>query len=343
VSAEHAELAREYMAALETYLRQGDEPALSCAYELGRRAMIDGWGVLEVAVLHSQAVRELVLAAPPGEQTARAEAATAFFHELLSPYEMALRGYRSANEELRRLNETLRQQKDAVERANRELESFSYSVSHDLRAPLRRIDGFSQAVLEDCTDKLGEKDRLYLGYVREAAQRMGQLIDDLLSLARVARGDFRPVEVDLSALARGIADRLGAAAPERAVVFSIEEGLRCQGDPRFLSVLLENLLGNAWKFTSKRATAEIAFGRREIDRRPTYFVSDNGAGFDMRYAEKLFGVFQRLHSAEEFDGTGIGLATVQRIVQRHDGRIWAEGKVDGGATFYFTLGGSRPS
>lgn len=333
---------REYVAALEAYLKAVDESALSRAYELGRRAMIEGLGVLDMALLHRTALEDLVLSAPGAEQRRFAQAAADFFNELLSSFEMSFRGYRGANEELQRLNETLRQQKESVESANRELESFSYSVSHDLRAPLRTIDGYSQILLEDCADALDDEGKRYLRHVREAAQYMAQLIDALLSLARVTRGEIHRIEVDLSALARGIAERVRSASPGRDGHFIINEGVRANGDARLLAVVLENLLGNAWKFTARRKQAKITFGCEERDGKPTYFVQDNGAGFDMTYVAKLFGPFQRLHSVSEFEGTGIGLATVQRVVHRHGGQVWAEGKIDEGATFFFTLGGQNP-
>ncbi len=332
---------RSYASALETYLEHGDEVTLSAAYELGRRALGEGRGLLDIALMHEQALDVLLLRAPKADQPRVAAGAAAFFRELLSPFEMTLRGYRAANEELARVNDTLRQQKDAVETVNRELESFSYSVSHDLRAPLRTIDGFSMALLEDCADKLDDLGRKYLGHVRDSAQHMAHLIDDLLSLARVARTELHRTDVGLTALARRVIDRLRAGDPQRDVRVLIQEGVRANGDARLLAVVLDNLLGNAWKFTSKRGQAEIEFGCLKQGNEDVYFVRDNGAGFDMDYAAKMFGAFQRLHSTSEFEGTGIGLATVQRIIHRHDGRVWAEGKVNGGATFSFTLEGSR--
>jgi signal transduction histidine kinase len=228
-----------------------------------------------------------------------------------------------------------------LEATNRELEAFSYSVSHDLRAPLRSIDGFSQILLEDYADELDEDGKDYLNRVRSATQRMGRLIDDLLGLSRVTRGAMNRQRVNLSALAKEVAENLREAGPEREVRFSIQEGLEVWGDTRLLRVALENLIGNAWKFTGKEPAAEIQFGvDEEFSRRgrvPVYYVRDNGAGFEMAYANRLFGAFQRLHGADEFEGTGIGLATVQRIIRRHGGRIWAEGEVGRGATFYFTL------
>src|SRR5438874_2441978 len=225
--------AHEYFTALEGYLRAGHESALTRAYELGRRAMADGLGVLDMAVLHRAAVDALVVSASDRDQPQFARAVADFFNELLSPFEMSFRGYREANEELQRFSESLRRQKEEVEIVNRELESFGYSVSHDLRAPLRSIDGYSQILLKE----------------------FAHTLDD--------------------------------------------------------------------------------------DGKKTYFVRENGAGFHAAYTDKLFGAFQRLHSPSEFEGTGIGLATVQRVVRRHDGQVSAEGKIDGGATFYFTLGGGR--
>jgi PAS domain S-box-containing protein len=242
----------------------------------------------------------------------------------------------------KRAEEAVARAKDATEVANRELEAFSYSVAHDLRTPLRGIDGFSQALLEDYSEKLDEEGQRYLRRVREAAQHMAQLIDSLLSLARVSRGDIRREAVDLTNLARKTAERLRASNPDRNVEFLIEKGLTVTGDSRLLGIVLDNLLGNAWKFTrhQPRACIELACTRQEGQ--SVFFVRDNGAGFDMAFASKLFGVFQRLHTSDEFEGTGIGLATVQRIIRRHDGRIWADGKVAGGATFYFTLDEKAP-
>jgi two-component system NtrC family sensor kinase len=242
----------------------------------------------------------------------------------------------------RELSETRAALVEELEHKNKELEAFSYSVSHDLRAPLRSIDGFSEALLEDYADHLDETGKKYLSYVRESAQHMGELIDGLLALARVIRGDFRREPVDLSRIAREVAARLEVHNPEpiRQIELVIEEGLTATGDPRLLRVVLENLLGNAWKFTGKRPVAHITFGCSDQAGQTgqrTFFVRDNGAGFDMTYAQKLFGAFQRLHAASEFEGHGIGLATAQRVLARHGGRIWAEGAIGVGATFYFTI------
>jgi light-regulated signal transduction histidine kinase (bacteriophytochrome) len=249
---------------------------------------------------------------------------------------------RRAEEALRELNAELElriQDRTAqLQLANKELEAFSYSVSHDLRAPLRVIDGFSLALLEDYGDKIDEEGRDYLKRVRWGSERMSDLIDDMLKLSRVTRADMRRERVDMSALASEVLSELKSSQPEREVECVIAEGVIADGDAQLLRIALENLLGNAWKFTSKRPRARIELGQKEQqDGRAVYFVRDNGAGFDMQYAAKLFGTFQRLHSDEDFAGTGVGLATVQRIIARHGGRIWADGVVDEGATFYFTL------
>ena len=258
---------------------------------------------------------------------------------------------RRAEEAIRQINEQLdqrvRDRTAELEAANQELTSFSYSVSHDLRAPLRSIDGFSKLIEDQCGAQLDETCRGHFARVRAAARSMGGLIDDLLKLAKITRIEMQRVPVDMSALARKIADDLQRLDPARQARWEIADGLGTDGDPQLIRVALENLLGNAWKFTGKRPDARIEFGKMSgepslvspaIDSgAPVYFVSDNGAGFDMAYAKKLFVAFQRLHGEAEFEGTGIGLATVQRILHRHGGRIWAEAEVEKGATFYFTV------
>ena len=239
--------------------------------------------------------------------------------------------------ELQERNEALRRNAAELLAANTELDAFAYSVSHDLRAPLRSIDGFSQVLLEDYGAQLDEAGRDSLKRVRAASQRMGTLIDDLLKLAWVTRAELRTEVVDLSGMARDIAAELRRTTPERRVEFAIAQGLEARGDSRLLRVVLENLLRNSWKYTAKQAQPRVEFGSVDGNGERAFIVRDNGAGFDMKYADKLFGAFQRLHSAAEFEGTGVGLATVRRIINRHGGRIWAEGAVDQGATFYFTL------
>jgi PAS domain S-box-containing protein len=232
----------------------------------------------------------------------------------------------------------VKQTTQQLEASNRELEAFSYSVSHDLRAPLRSIDGFSQALLEDYACKLDDQGKQYLHFLRKSSQEMAELIDDMLQLSQLSRGKLNIKDnVDLSQITRQIAKELAEEDPERKVEFIIEDGLAVKGDARLLRAALQNLLDNAWKFTSKHPTARIEFGASLREGKRTFFVKDNGAGFDMAFAGKLFGVFQRLHGKEEFPGTGIGLATAQRIINRHGGKIWAEGEPEKGAAFYFTL------
>ncbi len=224
---------------------------------------------------------------------------------------------------------------------NKELEAFSYSVSHDLRAPLRSIDGFSQAVIEDYGDRLDDTARNYLQRIRAAAQRMAELIDDMLLLARISRAQVNRERVDLSALAQTVAEELKSQNPERSVTVKIQPGLALHADRGLMRVLLDNLLGNAWKFTARTSNAQIELQAQTRDADTVFFVKDNGAGFDMAHAGVLFQPFQRLHDAADFPGTGIGLATVQRVVDHHGGRIWAEGAVGRGATVFFTVPSSR--
>jgi light-regulated signal transduction histidine kinase (bacteriophytochrome) len=326
-----SDLPQRYTAALKAHLRASSEETLAQAYELGRDAMEMGQGLLDVSAAHHHA---LIVLSPltPGQL----EAASAFFAEVMSVFEMIHRGYREANVSLQARNRELEQAKESVEATSRELEAFSYSVSHDLRAPLRSIDGFSQALEEDNGPQLDEIGKGHLKRVREATRRMSSLIDDLLRLARVSRGDLAREIVDLSAVARATLERLKRSDPQRQVELVIPEHLMARGDPRLLGVAMENLLSNAWKFTSKLPVAHIELGMQPG--KNVYFVRDDGAGFDMRFADRLFGAFQRLHPASEFEGTGVGLATVQRIIRRHGGRIWADAAVGRGATFYFTLG-----
>jgi signal transduction histidine kinase len=225
-----------------------------------------------------------------------------------------------------------------LEQKTREMETFSYAVSHDLRAPLRRIDGFSRALLELEADRLDGDSVRYLRNIRQAAGDMSELIDGMLALARVARADLRVRAVDLSAVADTVAGQLREAEPDRAVDLVIRPEVRGTGDPQLLRVVMQNLLENAWKFTRTRPAPRIEFGTLNPHSDPTYFVRDNGVGFDTGYADRLFKPFQRLHSTREFEGTGIGLATVHRIIQRHGGRIWADSTPGEGATFSFTLG-----
>jgi light-regulated signal transduction histidine kinase (bacteriophytochrome) len=228
---------------------------------------------------------------------------------------------------------------EALRAANRELEGFTYSVSHDLRAPIRQIDGFSKILMEQAGSALGDKGQHYLRRIQEGAGYMGRLVDDLLNLARIGRQDVHPRVLPLTAIVQDVIRELGSEAPDRQVKWRIGELPNAECDPGLMKIAFANLLSNAMKYTRPRSPAVIEVGQMFHNGRLAVYVRDNGVGFDMEYADKLFGVFQRLHRAEEFEGTGVGLATVQRIVRKHGGEIWADSRVDEGATFAFTLAG----
>jgi len=367
-------LEEQYSSALLSYLVGGGEEVLERAYELGRQALGARLGVLELVAMHHRCLlyglqeKKVTL-----ESNCHIAAAASFLAESLSPFEMAQRGFQEtyatlhhvnrslkqgakelkrtnsrleraikehkrAEEQVRKLNEELEQRAIELSDLNKEMEAFNYSVSHDLRAPLRTLDGFSLALLEDYGDILDDKGKDFLSRIRAGSQRMAQLIDDLLTLSRLGREDMTVSEVNLSLLAKSVADDLRRSEPERNVVFQFPAEITAMGDASLLRIVLVNLIGNAWKFSSKRAVAHIEFGTYLQDGRKVYFVKDDGAGFDMRYSAKLFGAFQRLHGSTEFPGTGIGLATVQRIIHRHGGQVFATSAVNEGATFTFTLG-----
>jgi light-regulated signal transduction histidine kinase (bacteriophytochrome) len=274
-----------------------------------------------------------IRAAPTGHHDEVATLVTAF-NEMLAQIHDRDAALRQAHDEL---EQRVQERTAQLAVANRELEAFSYSVSHDLRAPLRTIDGFSQTVLEDYADRLDAAGKESLQRVRAATQRMSALIDDLLNLARLTRSEMSREAVDLSALAKSVVAELQTNEPGRQVEFAISDGLVTQGDSRLMRVVMENLLGNAWKYTARHNRARIEFAGHRDNGKSVFFVRDDGAGFDPTYATRLFGAFQRLHSMDEFPGTGVGLATVQRIIHRHGGKVWAEGLVEKGATFYFAL------
>jgi signal transduction histidine kinase len=256
------------------------------------------------------------------------------FNGMLDTIELQNRALLHANEHL---EDEVEARTTELRATNRELEAFTYSVSHDLRSPLRSVDGFSAALLEDCGEKLDGVGKEYIGRIRAASQRMGNLIDSLLHLSRVSRQDMKLSSVDLAQMAQEIFENLRAGNPERQVEFVCPERLMANGDRDLLRIVLENLLGNAWKYSGKTDSARVELSAYDRNGEMVYCVRDNGAGFDMKYVDKLFGPFQRLHRDQEFEGLGIGLATVARIVHRHGGEIWAEAQIDKGAAFYFTL------
>jgi light-regulated signal transduction histidine kinase (bacteriophytochrome) len=292
----------------------------------------------------AQEVREFRIAPPGGGETwvraqevrteFRRRQSTLIFLTLIAEQERVEDQIQKLGEEFdSRVSERTTQ----LEVVNKELEAFAYSVSHDLRAPLRSIEGFSQILLEDYAHWLDTQGRDYIQRVRSSARRMAQLVDDLLNFSRVTRSEMVRDAVDLTATAQAIVTELGQGQPERQAEFIIAPNLKSNGDARLLRLALDNLMGNAWKFTRKRPRTRIEFGSAQADGQTAYFVRDNGVGFDMAYSDKLFDGFQRLHSPADYEGTGIGLTTVQRIIGRHGGRIWADSAVDQGATFYFTL------
>jgi len=326
--------ALEYRNALLDYLRGADESGLHQAYELGRKAIEQKLGILEVVAIQHELFAE-VLNERDATASWRVEKLSEFFVESLSPYEMTQRGYQEANARLLKA-------KMAADSANRDLESFSYSVAHDLRAPLRAIGGFTRILMEDYGGTLEGDAIKLLGTVVRSVSYMGRLIDGLLEFSRTGRAAFHPAAIDMSALTREVARELTATCPERKIDVEIPELSPAWGDPVLVRQVLVNLIGNAIKYTGHRAEAKIEMGETVGDNDVTYWVKDNGAGFDMAYSKKLFTVFQRLHAPSEFEGTGVGLALVQRIVERHGGRVWATAQVNQGATFYFTLPKQKP-
>ncbi|MGZ6268905.1 MAG: sensor histidine kinase [Candidatus Limnocylindrales bacterium] len=342
----------DYAANLRAYLEEPDESALAAAYELGRAAMDNGAGVIDIVGAHAGAVESILDGSPADAISARS---IPFLVECLAPLEMAHRGFIEANRalktanadlelrtrELQTANADLELRTRQLQKANKELESFAYSVSHDLRAPLRAIDGFSQTLIEDCAPLLDEAGRFAIERVRANAIRMGRLIDDMLHLARISHGELRPGPTDLGALASEIVAELREQEPDRNIDVRIAEGLVADVDPDLIRIALANLLSNAFKFTGNQTAPTIDFASETQGDEVVYFVRDNGAGFDVAYADQIFRPFERLHSQDDFPGTGIGLATVQRVIRRHGGRIWADAAVGRGATLFFTLNSTR--
>jgi len=332
----------EYEARLEKVFR--DKPLWGvCQYH---RGMVPGHAIHDALVTHRTVhlgdrantdnhfyiPPELLLEAPIGDRSRYGEW---MFRQIAR----VLEAERARDEVLRDLEHRVRQRTEQLAVANRHLRSFSYSVSHDLRAPLRSITGFGAALAETCGDRLAGDGRRYLDRMLDAAKQMGELIDGMLTLGHVVEAALRRVPVDLTEVVREVARELGASEPTRSVELVVAAGLQVSADPVLLRSVITNLLGNAWKFTGNRRDARVEVGRhdRTDEGAAVFFVRDNGVGFDMRHARRLFGAFQRLHNQDEFPGTGVGLATVERIVSRHGGRIWAEGRTGEGATFFFSI------
>jgi light-regulated signal transduction histidine kinase (bacteriophytochrome) len=311
---------------------------VSAAIALLYRAAIEDGGALTslggVLLIAGSAAALLAVAGWSAAAFARSEARRRAAERAVAERDAYIEGERARLHEL--LEQRVGERIAELQAVNEQLEAFSYSVAHDLRAPLRSISTFSQALQDDHADHLDPGGLEYLTHIHRASQRMGHLIDDLLNFSRVTRSQLRRERVDLSAMARHVVARLRILHPDRDVETVIEDDLIAYADPRLLDIVLTNLLGNAWKFTSKREHARIEFASHPGEP-PTYVVRDNGVGFDPAQAGRMFGVFQRLHLAQEFEGTGIGLATVQRLIQRHGGKVWAEGAVGQGASVYFTL------
>jgi light-regulated signal transduction histidine kinase (bacteriophytochrome) len=302
---------------------------------------LDGFGLLRQlrASPATQSIPVILLSARAGEESAVEGLNAGADDYLTKPF--------SAQELMARVRTHLKlaqarlEWTNKLEQSNKELESFSYSVSHDLRTPLRAIDGFSKALLDEYSGKLDEHACHYLRRVRTAALKMSRLMNVLLDMSRVSRSALEKESIDLTELARSIVANFQSREPARKVAIDIAEGLSATGDRRLITIVLGNLLGNAWKYTAKEATAQIAFGEEQKGHEPVFYVRDNGVGFNMAHANELFVPFHRLHHESEFEGTGIGLATAQRVISRHGGSIWAEAAVRVGATFYFTLGEIR--
>ncbi|MEO5970138.1 MAG: ATP-binding protein [Bdellovibrionia bacterium] len=326
----------EYFDILKSFLSGSGEAGLQQGYELGRKAIDANLGLLQVIEIY-QKVLVLTLESVPTPAPAVVTAAGELLMATLGAFEITHQGFKESIAKLQRLNRDLDRQTVQLVEANRELESFSDSVSHDLRAPLRSIKGFVGILLEDHFSTLNQDAQNLFNRVNTAVHKMEQLIEALLLLSKINITSLEFEPVDLTRMVKNISLELQEAAPQRIANFSIAENVRLEGDFRMLQIAMTNLLSNAWKYTSNQANTQIEFGTVSHEGKTIYFIRDNGAGFDMRYAERLFVPFQRLHTNEQFEGIGIGLSTVNRIIKRHGGRIWAEASLDQGATFYFTF------
>ncbi len=313
-------LQTDYASTLREYLARTGENSLQHAYELGRQAIQNGMGVMDIVSIHNEELFKLLSGASTAKECMQiADAAQNLFIECLAPFELTHRGFKD------------------IESVNRDLESFSYSISHDLRAPLRAIDGFSKMLAKDLENEADEERKRKLDIVRNNVQKMDRLIEGLLTFSRAGRSAISPVRLDIKRIVKEIWDEQCLLNPGRRMELRIGRLPLSSGDRILIRQVVANLLANAVKYTRKKKSATIKIGGHAQDGENVYNIKDNGAGFDMTYYDKLFGVFQRLHSESEYEGTGVGLAIVQRIIHRHGGRVWAEGKVGQGAIFYFSL------
>jgi light-regulated signal transduction histidine kinase (bacteriophytochrome) len=335
-------LASAFAESLAAYLSTPDESVLSRAYDIGRRAINDGVGLLDITLMYQDAIHLLGQQANWSQR--EFERAAEFLVEVVAPFEMTIRGYREANERLQSLAQRLEEQNlelmkatAAAEAANKDLEAFSYSVSHDLRSPVQHIEGFSELLMDEHASELPPNALDYVTTIRRSAGNMAQMIEDLLNLARLDRQHLLRERVDLNTIASDVIGELQQDVGGRSVEWDIGTLPIVSCDSGLMKLVFTNLLSNALKYTRNRERAVIRIGQRFDGATTACFVQDNGAGFDQLDAGKLFGVFQRLHRSDEFEGTGVGLATVERIIRKHGGRIWAEAVRGEGATFCFTL------
>jgi|GEM_PF-6854340 len=333
---EEKQISAAYSSIFDSFLSRPDEAALVKGYELGRKAVEEHLGLLQIVDIYHKALNENLKRLSPESANMVVK-----FGELLSaglaPFEMTHQGYQESVTNLQRLNRELELRTAELAAKNEELQAFSYSVSHDLRSPLRAISGFTKILLKDHAAEFSDETKTLFARVMAAVEQMSQLIEGLLLLAQIGRKELAYDEINLTEMVQQILTELQEATPERKVSVSVAAGAQVKGDASLVRAAMTNLLSNAWKFTAKKADAKIEFGMMSYEGKPVYYVKDNGAGFNMAYADKLFGAFQRLHAKEEFPGTGVGLATVQRIIRRHNGRIWVEAEEGKGATFYFLL------
>ncbi len=332
----------EYYIIISTFLPGSTEAGLHKGYEWGRKAIEANLGLLQVVGIHQRGLSAFLQNTPLASPE-MVIFAGALLEASLAPFEMTHQGYKDSISRLHSLNQTLDRQALELAEANAELDAFGYSVSHDLRAPLRIIGGFTSILLEDYSSSLSEEAQSLCKKIVASTHRMDQLVEALLYLSKVTRADLKVEPVNLTLMLKEIANDLQQISPDRVVQLLIPENLALKGDFQLLRIVMTNLLSNAWKFTAKQNIAQIECGTVSKDGETIYFIKDNGAGFDMHYVNRLFVAFQRLHAKEEFDGTGIGLATVNRIIKRHGGRIWAESELKQGATFFFTIAPSLES